>query len=349
MTTATARLDRAPKPHPERAPGARTRPLEVGALACRSCGQAVTAPEPSRRESLTTWPLQPLSALSRGVPLGSEDVTVTRCDECTSRQVRARALVTVLSLGSIPGPGETEVERLDAALAALDLLGIRGDRSNSLTRNAEDVRELIDALAPFGGEASWGAHVQRRTVGAAEAASRRWAHVDPELTGNAWHRYGELIRHGFESPSDCPPPERDGAVRACLLCGRGSLRVKPSDAERAWGDLRRVQPGELGGDSRPELVAGFLCPTCRVDVERAGAPGLPAVDRALLRVLGYSLSSAGRFTRPLGRAWVAMAPGTSPNSAPWGHLDTVRLARALDAAPFVHRAPSRGERQRGVA
>lgn len=349
MTTTTVRRDRAPKPRPDRAPNERTRPLDDGALACRSCGQPVQGPDASRAENLTVWPFQPLSQRSGGVPFGSIDVNVTRCEDCVARMIRARALVTALSLGSIPGTGEIEAERLDAALAALDLLGIRGDRANSLTRNVEDVRELIGALASLGGEASWSAHVQQRRVNSGSSATRRWSHVDPELVDSTWQSYGGLLRRSVESPTACPPPDRDGALRGCLLCGVGTLIVKPSDAELAWGDLRRVQPGELGGESRPSLVAGYICPVCRVDVQRAGAPGLPAIDAALLRVLGYSLSSSGRFTRSLGRAWAALPPGTPPNAQPWGHVNTVQLARILDDAQYVRRIPKRGEQNRGVA
>ncbi|MBW4033506.1 MAG: hypothetical protein HIU88_12735 [Acidobacteria bacterium] len=311
--------------------------LPAGALACRSCGAAVDNPDPESVEVLSVWPRQ-IAISTRDIPVPSTEVRVTRCDICASRKTRALALVMALNLGSVPGPGEVEADRIDAALAALDVIGIRGDNTRSLTRTPGDLGDLVAAMAHIGGAASWTAGLMQGND-PATCAPRRWAHVPPELPRAAKTAYRALILRMMESPTACPPPTVDGALRGCLLCGRGSLKVKPSDAAEAWGKVERVQPGTLGGTSTPEMVAGFICPVCRTSVETMGAPGTPAVDRALTTYLGFTLMSGAQFRWPLGKAWAALPVGTDPNREPWGHLDTVRLAHQLDAARYVQRVP----------
>lgn len=334
--TIIERHDRAPKPSRfEPAMTGVSSPLPTGALACRSCGRPVDHPDPGSVEVLSVWPRQ-IAISARDILVPSTDVRVTRCDICAPRVSRALALVVALNLGSVPGPGEVEADRIDAALAALDLIGIRGDNTRSLTRTPGDLGDLVAALAHIGGAASWSAGLLQGND-PATCAPKRWAHVPSTLPRAAKDAYRALILRMMESPTACPPPLEDGTLRGCLLCGRGTLKVKPSDAAEAWGKVERVQPGTLGGTSTPEMVSGFICPVCRPSVETVGAPGIPAIDRALTTYLGFALMSGAEFRWPLGKAWAALPVGTESNREPWGHLDTVRLAHQLDAARYVQR------------
>ncbi|GMA96914.1 hypothetical protein GCM10025881_37380 [Pseudolysinimonas kribbensis] len=119
------------------------------------------------------------------------------------------------------------------------------------------------------------------------------------------------------------------------MCGVGTLRVKPSDAVKAWGSPVRVVPGELGGQPRPEPVFGYVCPTDRRVVAEVGAVGHPAVERAILAHLGWSLN--GRtYVEPLGQAWVALR-GAEPNALPWQHLRRGRIEARLARTVGAHK------------
>jgi len=317
--------------------------LPEGALACRVCGVAVNHPDPASIEVVTFRPDTPASIASRGVEWDATEVQVTRCAEHAEQLDRARALVTLHGLGSFPGTGETEMYRLDAALSGLALAGFRQKGpQDSMTLTKEDTRGLIGSMAHVGGAATWGFRIQQGG-GAKQCAPSPWAHVPQEVRQGANDEFRALYHRRFETAENCPPPD-DGSLRGCGLCGVGILRVKPSDAADAWGPLERVQPGTLGGDTTVEFVQVHFCPACRVSIERIGAPGLPAIDAALLKFLGYELSAAGQFTVSLGKAWAAVA-GAEPNGKPWQHMNTARLARMLDAARYVSRVPKPGERK----
>jgi len=331
--------EKAPRPRRDIVLGSdKARPLPDGALACASCGDEVRHPSSEQTESMQLYRQQPHSAASRGIPTYPEIVLVSRCGKCADRRVLATALVERHHLGRVYG--NVAVDRVDAALAALDLLGIRGQRGiASLTRTPAAIRELVAALAHIGGGASWSARLANDALWTA-SAPRRWAGVSTELRDAASEAYRELFHRRAEVPMPYAPPAEDGAVRGCLMCGRGTLTVKASDAKAAWGELRRVEVGNVGGKIGPKPVAGFLCPDCRESVELVGgAIGLPAIERAVLRHLGYRLSGGTIERWPGVLAWVALPAGTEPNRMPWGHLPLASLARGLDRT--MHVVPDR--------
>src|SRR5690606_28571291 len=103
--------------------------LPEGALACCSCGVAVRRPDPAR-DATRTLPSyvnehQARALARQGHPLPSYDVPLTRCDDCTARQALAQRL-----LDTHPriwrAHGHVGLDRVDAAVAALDLIGFRG-------------------------------------------------------------------------------------------------------------------------------------------------------------------------------------------------------------------------------
>ncbi|HTL42444.1 MAG TPA: hypothetical protein VL294_13315 [Pseudolysinimonas sp.] len=302
----------------------RKRAEPTDALTCRSCGDEVKRPDPSRDESVIIRAEMPLGmslTSDRPVPFGEEKVT--RCDECADRRARAAEL-----LAAHPrvrrAHGSVALDRLDAALAALDLGGFRGRKvPASLTNTDAALLDLIDALAPVGAAATWS--VTRTASGA------RWGHVSSERAADARTAIRDLVARRAEVPMPFAPPGSlaDGTqvLGGCLLCGRESLTVKPSEAAAAWGDLVRVNVAGIGGRTRPEPVTGYICPKCRESVAKVGVPGLPAIQRAVLAHFGYELRRGYDLNMTTLRGWAALPVGTEPNRAPWQHLDLDKLAR----------------------
>jgi len=301
----------------------KTRELPEGSLACRSCGVAVRDPAPARVETMLVYGQRAASAAARGIPFVAKEVSVTRCDDCAARRADAEALVAAHPRVDREN-GNVGIDRLDAALAALDIQGFRRrQKYGSLAKTDGDLRVLISDFAPLGAAASWSVDF----AGTGLCSTKRWAHVSEELTRRVAETYREVVHRRSEVPAPFAPPQ-DGA-RGCLFCGVGTLVAKPSKAPLAWGDLHWLQPGALGGKRQPESIAGYLCPACRAAVQREGAPGVPAVERALLAHLGYEIRLGYVLYFPSwASAWIATA-SASPNAEPWEHVNTARLAKTL--------------------
>lgn len=346
MTMTTPKPPKPPRARPRRGilglpADPRLAELPEGALPCRSCGVAVQNPEPSRA-NVGTAPVyvpEPTARLllGQGHPLPSAEVPLTRCDDCTERQVLAATLLDAHPRVRAAN-GNVGVDRLDAALAALDLIGFRGDHDTMIeTLTASDValHETIERLSPTGAAASWSLRAVERD---GTCAVGRWGHVGSDLAQSAVAASRALFLRQFESPALVPPPA-DGAP-ACLLCGLGHLRARPSDRERAWGRRFDWDVSHLGGRPRAERAVGYLCPADRAALrDNDGAIGVAVIERALLTHLGYTLMMGAHFTRDLGRAWITLAPGSEPNAEPWAHLNLARIRRSLDGSPWVRRVP----------
>jgi len=313
--------------------------LPEGALACRSCGVGVREPDPSRADPLLIYRAV-LPGYPRDLPVPYDEVPLTWCNRCTARRATAEAL-----LADHPRVraehGSVGVDRLDAALAALDVCGFRGTGDSmigTLTATDDALRVTIARLAPIGASCSWGV---RAIPG--HAAGRRWSHVPAEQRRSAVDESRVLFRRQFESPALVPPPD-DGA-RGCLICGVGHVRARPSDRARAWGQRFDWDVSHLGGRPRSERAIGYLCTADRLALRDNGnAIGVAVVERALLEHLGYLLLDGAHFTRDLGAAWITRPPGSEPNREPWGHLDLARIRRGLDRSVWVRRIPGREPR-----
>lgn len=299
------------------------RELPEGSLACRSCGVAVRDPQPPRVETMLVYGQRAASALARGIPFLATEVSVTRCDDCAARRADADALLAAHPRIDREN-GNVGIDRLDAALAALDIRGFRRrHKYGSLAKTDGDLRVLISDFAPLGAAASWSVDF----AGTGLCSSKRWAHVSGDLTKRVAETYREVVHRRSEVPAPFAPP-KDGA-RGCFFCGVGTLVTTAGKASLAWGDLHYCQPGALGGRHQPEPIAGYLCPPCHAAVQLEGAPGVPAVERALLAHLGYTIRRGYVLRFPSSaRAWITTA-AASPNSVPWGHVNTARLSATL--------------------
>jgi len=327
-----------PKPRRTLVGHERTKALPDGVLACRSCGVAVKNTDPKR-----VLTLRPMRVLSGNPPMvmsarpGTE-IVLSLCDECAERRALAESIVAKHRLG--PVYGDPAVDLLDAALCALDVLRLRGAKAAHFAGTRADARGLIENLAHVGSASTWAAKFAPILTGAHqhECAPRRWAHMTAEAEHLVFGAFHAMLRRQLEVAAPFAPPSVEGALRGCGLCGIGTLRVKESEADEAWGTSHQVNPGVLGGRSRPDPIRVHLCPTCRAMTAEAGAIGMGAVERALLRHVGYKTVPGWRLNFRDLRAWAALKPGTPPNSTPWAHIDTegmkASLARTLGARPL---------------
>lgn len=306
--------------------------LPDGALVCRSCGVIVKRPDASRTEVIRQLPPHAEAMIARGVQVGANETDVTRCDECSDRRAHAELLL-VEHPRVARAHGQVGVERLDAALAALDLCGLRGGRLlRMLTETDLALRDLLEIMAPLGAAASW-------SVSGQMATGKRWAHVRPDHMAETRASMKRLARLLVDFPRPIAPPTTDGALSACVFCGIGTLQAREIDALAVWGEQRRVYPSALGGRARPEPVNGYLCPRCRAACARSGGVGLPAASLALLAHLGFERTGFGVTLQDgVASPWAAMKPGTAPNRTPWAHLDLAKITRSLDKSPRMRRA-----------
>jgi hypothetical protein len=298
-----------------------------GSLPCVSCGRKVREPDRARTESVRIWSRQTAMEEAFGHPAQFTDVPATRCDRCTHRRVFAAAL-----LAKHPrverGHGNVAIDRLDAALAALDVAGLFGGMGRMLTQLTEDdqrLRDLMRFMTELGAEASW---VAQRVP---TPSAKPYGHVSKELSKEIGVALKRLIRRPFEPTlMIVPPGSLEGmTLPGCLFCGLDVIKVRESDSTGVWGQRLRVDPGTVGGMTRPEMVEGHLCPRCRNSADAEGAIGLPALTRALLSHLGYHAVPGWSISIDKLKAFAALRPGTEPNTIPWTHLDTAKIADAL--------------------
>lgn len=305
------------------------------ALPCRACGVLVANADPSRDTLATVPTIVPYGILSRAqVPIPSYQVLVTVCDDCGKRREHAEALLAEHPRVRL-AHGMVAADRLDAALASFDVLGIRGSRLRRIvegfTATDRDLAELIDALAPLGAAAWWTAgHVT-----ANPNATRRWQHVGDLVKADTRAAHLALFHRAVEVMTRVAPPT---GASGCLLCGVGHLVGRESDRAVLWGRSLQAHPAALNGRS-PDPVSGHVCPRCRSFVEAVGGiVSLPAAGAALFDFLGFERIGFGiKMREGIARPWAALRPGTAANEKPWSHLDLASITRRLDSASGVRR------------
>lgn len=305
-------------------------------LGCRFCGVAVTDVRDPQAD--VEW-LEPREhvVLVGGHPtvhsVSGKRFPVATCPTCAARRERAGELLDrhPLLRGRI-GSRSVGVDRVDAALMALDALGASDDLATG-----RDVVLALRNLTGAANSATWGARyapLLKLDAGDNQTAAERWSFLDGEQTTTLREAYGRFLRARTFSAAMVPPPtseDRHEAVRGCMLCGIGTVKIVERDQARAiWGPMLSAPPSVLRGRPSPEPIYGYACPDCRASMARHGVQslGLSAVDAALgdfldVRVLD-PWSEVGidnqrlRFLHSL-RAWAVT--GREPNATPWAHLE----------------------------
>jgi hypothetical protein len=321
-------MNRNPKPPKFRrfeGGGQNAQPLSEGGVPCRSCGVGFTA--------FSSTPIEPFTIIgqrnSRG--FGSDtQIVVARCATCAERYRLAGTILTAHPAMAREN-GNVGTDRLDAALAALDLLG-RSGLTTMLTDTDQHVRDLIAALAPFGGWAAWTTNSAAKGM----CGTKRWGHVSNGIWEDARLAFADLIRRRMEIPKPIEPPA-DSAVHGCGFCGVGTVIGKQSDLHAIWGNAHRMLLTAFGG-SGSAVVSCYLCPACRSSLEATGASGLPAVWTAVIKSRGYvARSSAGVVSLSGVKPWAALPRGTKPNESPWQHVNLAALDRELQLTVYVRK------------
>lgn len=309
-------------------PNDRSRELAEGSLPCRSCGVGVVLSDQSPIEMLTIH--GPITASGRSY---DTDIRVTTCNACADRRDRA-ALIMRNHPAVDREHGNVGIDRLDAALSVLDVLGRTPRIAETLAATDTGLRELIATFAALGGWCSWSASSARPGI----CASRRWGHVSDGLWEDAGHAFADLFRRRLEVPKPLAPPTNRGALPACGFCGVGSIIGKESDTLAIWGEPYRMPLTALGGWGG-ETVIAHVCPQCRRALHSSGnAIGLPAVWLAAIRSRGYEpRSSAGVVSLTGVRPWAVLPRSFKPNSTPWAHIDLTALDNELAFTIHVRR------------
>lgn len=355
---------------PMTAPTAPAQPLEAtaaapvlvdcpaDALPCSTCGAATAAQRASSAQTVTVS----TPTLRQGAPASTWTVEMTTCYDCAVLSVRSVRLARAHpGVGSRLGLGQQTLvrEAILSALVALQLLG--QPLPDPGTQERELVR-LIRTLAPVGGAARW-----RRIINAStrdKVAARPWAAVSPDTRAGLRAAHAAMLaEHVALTAEDVllPPPAipaaelRSSSVvvpvpDGCLLCGVAALQSSAVEVQRAGGPATaarevwhrhfRVSPGSLGARRGPHYVTGWTCPACAQAVDRTGAIGLSAAERALVVHLGLGsrwtgdqeltgLRTFGALVsdtrRPDARPSIAT---TAPNGTPWAHLGSAEELRA---------------------
>ncbi|WP_166389603.1 hypothetical protein [Nocardioides ochotonae] len=268
--------------------------LPPGHLACEGCGVADVGP------------------VVESVPMGRLAAHYTRCADCQRLHDRASTLADGLAF-----------RRTLDTLYALAVVGIEPP---------EDPSPLVPWMHIVGSSVPW---LDPEAPGGDLCSPHPWAHV--RLSQRAQIKEAYLLamrsRVHTSTPALRLPPPWGGA---CLFCGVGSLPMAPIAVVRRGGRegaahaiWRRVltQPTSLGGHG-PDLVDGFLCPSCSDALDTSGrGVGVGARARAFEQhVRRTRPEEADRVRSLLDQydsiilpGWGALAT-SSPNSEPWAHI-----------------------------
>lgn len=187
-----------------------------------------------------------------------------------------------------------------------------------------------------------------------------WAHVRMRQRDALRQGYAALLAERVARsapPRRLPPPPVEPAAgsdivpvpNGCLLCGVSNQVVpavriaQAGSAQQAARDvwIARRCTGQSIGAPGPQRLAGHVCLACDAALERAGAMGPTALERAVVTYLQPGLAGQLPYgvlelTGVVG--WAALVvqahqPGSAPpatNEAPWAHLGSLdRLTEQL--------------------
>lgn len=311
--------------------------VDTDALGCRDCGMRVTDP---------AAPLETVRALQREFrpnPNGpifldhrEQDIDMTLCARCLKRNERAADLVDEYpDLARSLGDRWYASQVFESLLIVPDVIGV--DEKRITNSGQKSMRLAVEHLKQVGGIVRWSAYLTPTLpfgVDPYRPPRGRWAHVTEVQRDALHHAWATLLADLTDGPRPIEPPEGTEyrtALRACLLCGVGSTLATRKTAAVIWGPLRGAEPGTLGGQRRPDMIYGYLCPMCSRAAAQAG-PGLgpTAMEKAFFAFLGTTPRERpadqadlfGRTTVQVEglRAWGVLPEGTAPNMAPWAHV-----------------------------
>ena len=256
--------------------------LPEGRYACPSCGAAVVLPP--RVEVFDAWHTPPsnLPLIARGAfpTLPSQPFPLARCAAC--RPLRDQAAVWAPN-------GGMAAEQAEAALCALVVLG------KPLPPMGSGLSVLVGRLAVPGRLARW---MQQARPGL--CSPEPWAHVTAGDRAELIRAYAGMLAERMAAkspPLRIAPPEVEGGLRGCLMCGVSHVELPAVKAVRmggeksaAWELWHRYSmsvPSPKGAQRRE----GHVCPACKAAIDRTGSYGPTARGRALLDYL----TAAGRL------------------------------------------------------
>ncbi|MCW2930446.1 MAG: hypothetical protein JWM19_1408 [Actinomycetia bacterium] len=320
MTTVTTDTD---------APPAAFEPVALpeGRIACASCGAAVSQLRAAvERQVFTAWytPTVGPRAMISPAAAASQPFELTRCAACRPMRDRAAAYV--------PSGGIMQ-ERAEAAMCALSVLG------KPLPHGPVNLAALIDRLAVPGRLARW---QQQARPGLCSPAP--WAHVTEEDRAEIRRALAGMLAERMAAgrpPLRVAPPEVEGGLRGCLMCGVGhievpAVRVARMGGEKAAAGLWHRSSMALPSPQGLQRHEGHVCPACRAAQDSAGSNGPSARGRALLDYLisAGRQDEAGKLRQALTAdetvmavlpAWCATGRRTRPSETPWKHLGTLKF------------------------
>lgn len=330
---------------PEAPADNRPRPLAADTAPCRTCGVAVPLALGTPTEHLDLIPA------AHRYPDGSAPTNArvirqefTRCSDCARHRALAAAIVDAHPALAARLGGLVAVDQMESALVALAVLG--RPHPDPATLTPVELGRMLRFLTPEGAGVSW---MARADVAPGYALPVPFAHVEPADRTRLTVAWGALLsdrRHADAPPVRLAPPALTRADLpsgvtpvngGCLLCGVGAVEMSSQAVSRAGGraaaaadvwTLRPVCDTRALGGRGPQRLRGYTCPACTEAVNRAGALGPSAVDRAVVEVLGLGLHWGD--DRAMGRVpgWGALVsvalrrghPTPAPNGTPWAHL-----------------------------
>lgn len=320
---------------------------DTEALGCRDCGMRVSDPDaPVDTARALQREFRPRANGPVLIDRREQEIDMSLCARCLRRNQQAADLVDEYpDLARSLGDRWYATQVFEALLMVPDVIGV--DPRQITNGGQKSMRLAVEHLRPVGGTVRWSAYLTPTLpvgVDPYRPVRTRWAHVAEQQRDALHEAWGALLADLTDGPRPIEPPEGTEyrtALRGCLLCGVGTILATRRTAAVAWGPLRGAEPGTLGGQRRPDMIYGYLCPMCSRAASQAG-PGLgpTAMEKAFFAFLGTTPRERpadhadlfGRTTVQVDglRAWGVLPGGTAPNRSPWAHVpDLEALAAEL--------------------
>lgn len=289
-----------------------TVPLEPDDLACLACGRAV-APPHAEQVDFDGWHS---ATLDDPRPRNPQTVTLTRCAGCREAHDRAGSLLDAHPrVQTQMGSRSVGMHRVEAALNALDAM----KRDLPIHTDAS-LRLLVEHMTAVGVATRWAARyspVRAKEARDAEAASQPWGHLTEWQWQDLRKAFAGLLNARVERPLPYSSPIGGG----CMLCGVETVSALPSQAAGLWTPAT-ASPTALGGRPSPELLAGYLCPTCERAHEEIGAIGPTTMERSIM--LHFDVRRRSLTATELVGLVGWLATGLDePNERAWQHVPNI--------------------------